>query len=44
MAALGVLEERFGCSCTSFRDFGTNENVFFAVYDGRVSFIYAIFF
>ena len=42
MAALGVLEERFGLSWTSFRGFGIDESMFFAVYDGRVSSIYAI--
>ena len=42
MAALGVLEERFGFSCTSFRGFGIDESMFFAVYDGCVSFIYII--
>ena len=42
MAALGVLEERFGFSGTSFRGFGTDESVFFAVYDGRVLSFYVI--
>ena len=44
MAALGVLEERFGLSCASFRGVGTDESEFFAAYDGRVSFIYTVLF
>ena len=42
MPALGVLEERFGLSCTSFGRFGAHGSVFLAVYGGRVRCIYAI--
>ena len=42
MLALGVLEQRFGFSCTSFGRFGEHESVFLTVYGGRVCCIYTI--
>ena len=42
MPALGVLEKRFGFSCTSFLRFVTDEGVFVTMYGGRVCCIFTI--